>query len=193
MRVTGGEARGTTLRSPQSPGVRPTTDRVRTALFNILAAVGIEGATVIDLYAGTGSLGIEALSRGAAHADFVESDRRQVEVVRANLKATKTVDRANVVQSTVESALARLRSRYDFILMDPPYKEPFPAGVVEKIGELELLADDGLVVVGHATRVKAPERCGRLVRTQDRRYGDSSLAFYVVRDNGSDGEEAAGS
>jgi 16S rRNA (guanine966-N2)-methyltransferase len=189
VRVTGGEARGTSLQSPQAPGVRPTTDRVRSALFNILAAEGIENTTVIDLYAGTGSLGIEALSRGAAHADFVEADRRQVAVVRANLKATKTADRANVIQSTVENALARLRTRYDFILMDPPYKEPFPTAVVKKIGDLNLLAEEGLAIVGHATREKAPERCGRLVRTQDRRYGDSSLAFYAVTNS----EETAGS
>ena len=186
MRVTGGEARGIPLRSPQSPGVRPTTDRVRSALFNILAAEGLEGAMVIDLFAGTGSVGIEALSRGAAHADFVESDRKQVEVVRANLTATKTADRGRVIHATVESALGRLRTRYDFILMDPPYKEPFPVDVVEKIGELNLLADDGLAVVGHATREKAPEQCGRLTRIRDRRYGDSSLAFYVSRADGAD-------
>lgn len=189
MRVTGGEARGTSLQSPQAPGVRPTTDRVRSALFNILAAEGIEDAAVIDLYAGTGSLGIEALSRGATHADFVEADRRQVAVIRANLMATKTANRANVIQSTVENALGRLLIRYDFILMDPPYKEPFPAGVIEKIGDLDLLAEEGLAIVGHATREKAPGRCGRLVRTQDRRYGDSSLAFYVVANS----EETTGS
>ena len=182
MRVTGGAARGVRLHSPRAPGVRPTTDRVRTALFNVLAG-SIEAAVVADFYAGTGSLGIEALSRGAEHADFVEADRRQMDVIRANVRAAKVADRANIVHADVERALDGLRRRYDLVLMDPPYTQPFPARVVERIGELGLLAGDALVVVGHASRVEAPEACGTLVRDQDRRYGDSSLAFYRVHES----------
>lgn len=169
-----------TLRSPKSPGVRPTTDRVRSALFNILAGYGLEEARVVDLYAGTGSLGIEALSRGAAHADFVEMDRRQVEVVRENLRDTKLAGRAKVHQGDVRRVIEQLEGPYDFVLMDPPYTQPFPADVVERIGTLGLLAEEGMAVVGHASRVEAPERLGVLERWQDRRYGDSSLAFYRV-------------
>ncbi|MCH7481608.1 MAG: 16S rRNA (guanine(966)-N(2))-methyltransferase RsmD [Chloroflexi bacterium] len=180
MRVTGGEARGVPLASPRAPGVRPTMDRVRVALFNILAARGIEGAIVVDLYAGTGSLGIEALSRGAAQADFVEADRRQMDVIQANVQATNVADRATLIHATVERALEGLDRRYDLVLMDPPYTQPFPAGVVARTAELGLLAEDAVVVVGHASRVEAPAVCGRLVRDQDRRYGDSSLAFYSV-------------
>ncbi len=180
MRVTGGVARGVVLRSPVAPGVRPTTDRVRAALFSILAAYGIEDALVADFYAGTGSLGIEALSRGAQHADFVEADRRQVEVIRANLALTKLAGKAKVVQAKVEDALPRLGKRYHFILMDPPYTRPFPKDVVTMVGEMGLLAEDGIAVVGHASRVQAPEVCGRMVRAQDRRYGDASLAFYEM-------------
>ena len=180
MRVTGGSARGVPLRSPQSQGVRPTTDRVRSALFSILAGYGIEDALVADMYAGTGSLGIEALSRGAAHADFVEADRRQVAVIRENLAATKLASRAKVHQAKVEDVLTQLDKRYDFILMDPPYTKPFPQSVVTAVGERGLLEDGGIAIVGHATRVEAPEVCGRLVRFQDRRYGDASLAFYEM-------------
>jgi 16S rRNA (guanine966-N2)-methyltransferase len=183
VRVTGGTARGVPLRSPTAPGVRPTTDRVRAALFSILAGYGIEDAVVADFYSGTGSLGIEALSRGAAHADFVEADRRQAEVIRANLALTKLAAKAEVLQAKVEDALPRLGAagkRYDFLLMDPPYTKPFPEGVVAKVGELGLLAEGGVAVVGHASRVEAPEVCGRMVRTQDRRYGDASLAFYEL-------------
>ena len=182
MRVTGGVSRGVTLRSPRSEGVRPTTDLVRSALFNILAGYGLEEAKVVDLYAGTGSLGIEALSRGAAHADFVEMDRRQVEVVRENLRTTKLAERAAVHQGDVRRVIEELRGPYDFVLMDPPYTQPFPSDVVERIGSLGLLADEGVAVVGHASRVEAPVRLGAMVRWQDRRYGDSSLAFYRVAD-----------
>jgi len=180
VRVTGGVAGGVTLRSPRSPGVRPTTDRVRSALFNILVGYGLEDARVVDLYAGTGSLGIEALSRGAAHADFVEMDRRQVQVIRENLRDTKLADRATVHQGDVRQVIERLPGNYDFVLMDPPYTQPFPAEVVERIGTLGLLAPGGMAVVGHASRVTAPEQLGVLERWQDRRYGDSSLAFYQV-------------
>lgn len=181
MRVTGGAARGVPLQSPRAPGVRPTTDRVRTALFNILAAHNVEAAVVADFYAGTGSLGIEALSRGAAQADFVEADRRQMDVIRANVQAARVADRATLIHADVERALNSLERRYDFVLMDPPYTQPFPAHVVSRLAELDLLADGALVVVGHASRVEAPETCGALVRDQDRRYGDSSLAFYSVQ------------
>lgn len=184
MRVTGGVAGGATLRSPKSPGVRPTTDRVRSALFNILAGYGLEDVRVVDLYAGTGSLGIEALSRGAAHADFVEADRRQVEVIRENLRDTKMIDRGTVLRADVGKAIDNLKGPYDFILMDPPYTQPFPKDVVERIGHLGLLAEDGIVIVGHASRVKADERLGVLARWQDRRYGDASLAFYSVVEPG---------
>ena len=166
------------MRSPKSPGVRPTTDLVRTALFNILATYGVEDSRVVDLFAGTGALGIEALSRGAAHADFVEVDRRQVNVIRENLKVTKLADRGTVILGDVRKVLGHLTQGYDFILMDPPYTQPFPGDVVERIGEAELLGEGGIAIVGHASRSEAPERCGSMHRWQDRRYGDASLAFY---------------
>jgi len=153
-------------------------DRVRSALFSILAPSGLEDAEVADLFAGTGSLGIEALSRGAAHSDFVEANARQVAVIRANLAAAKVADRARVLHMKVERALGQLDRRYDLVLMDPPYAQPFPAQVVEQLASAGLLTSDAIVIVGHATRVAVPGRCGGLVLWQDRQYGDSSLAFY---------------
>lgn len=178
MRVTGGTARGVRLLSPTVAGVRPTTDRVRSALFSILAPFGIEGMDVADFFAGTGSLGIEALSHGAASADFVEANARQVRVIRANLAATKIAAPARVHQMTAEQAVERLSGRWHLVLMDPPYAQPFPAPVVSRLAGRGLLTENGIVVVGHAARVPAPEACGALTRWQDRRYGDSSLAFY---------------
>ena len=157
--------------------MRPTTDRVRSALFNILARYGLEDSYVADLFAGTGSLGIEALSRGAAHSGFVEADRRQIAVIRANLQATGFADRADVHAARVEDALDRLE-RCDFLLMDPPYTQPFPATLIRRIGEAGLLRDEGILVCGHSSRTPADDRCGTLARWDDRRYGDVSLAFY---------------
>ena len=179
MRVTGGSARGVPLRSPKRPGVRPTMDRVRSALFNILTPSDLEGTQVADLFAGTGSLGIEALSRGAAHVDFIEENARQCADIRANLETARLLDRATVHQMTVERALQVLSTRYNYVLMDPPYSQPFPSDAVAQLETQGLLQPEAIVVVGHASRVPSPNACGGLERWQDRRYGDASLAFYT--------------
>ena len=179
MRVTGGSARGVPLRSPKRPGVRPTMDRVRSALFSILAPFGLENARVADLFAGTGALGIEALSRGAQYVDFVEINARQCTDIRANLEAANLQQHATIHHMAVERALRVLTTPYDFVLMDPPYSQPFPAYAVTQLEERGLLRTTSLVVVGHASRAPSPERCGGLTRWQDRRYGDASLAFYI--------------
>lgn len=150
---------------------------MRSALFNILANHGLTGARVADLFAGTGSLGIEALSRGAAYAHFVEADRRQAAVIRANLQSTGFSDRAGVHVARAERAIGRLEP-CDFVLMDPPYAQPFPAGLIARIGDSGLLKSDGVLVCGHASRRTADDACGPLEKWDDRRYGDSSLAFY---------------
>ena len=159
--------------------MRPTTDRVRSALFNILARYGVEGARVADLFAGTGALGIEALSRGAQHADFVEADRRQAAVIRANLQSTGYAERARVLAERAEGAVdARRIGPCDLVLMDPPYALPFPAGLIAAVAERGVLAEDGILVCGHASRMSADDACGPLAKWDERRYGDSSLAFY---------------
>ena len=136
---------------------------------------------MIDLFAGTGSMGIEALSRGAAHCEFVESDRDQVQVINENLRMTKLHERGTVIHGYSERVLATLNPTYDLMLMDPPYSRPFPENIVRMIADLGLVSSqDGLLVVGHSSRVSVPLTCGTLSLQQDRRYGDSSLAFYAA-------------
>ena len=180
MRVAGGAARGFKLRSLRRTAVRPTTDLVRNAIFSILGP-WVEESEAIDLYAGTGTLGIEALSRGARHVDFVEVNARQCAVIKANLLATGFSHRARVIHRRVEKALASLEGPYDLVLLDPPYTQPFPAPVLERLGVgSRLLRSDCQVVVGHSRRVSPGEQYGRLHLAQDRRYGDTSVAFYEV-------------
>ena len=154
-------------------------DRVRNALFSILAPFGLEHAQVADLFAGTGTLGIEALSRGARHVDFVEMNARQCADIQTNLEATRLQDRATIHQATVERAIQGLASPLDLVLMDPPYSQPFPSGVLKQLEARSLLNSGAMVVVGHSSRVPSPAHCGGLIRQQDRRYGDASLAFYT--------------
>ena len=179
MRVTGGTARGIQILSPSGKAVRPTTDRVRSALFNILSAKGVEGLAVVDFYAGTGSVGIEALSRGASSVEFVEFDRKQAADILKNVSLARVSERAVIHCKDVFSALDVLKGPFDLVLMDPPYSDPFPSQLLNKIYSKGFVHSDSVVVVGHSSREPAPLSCGALSLSQDRRYGDSGLAFYL--------------
>jgi len=180
MRVTGGSARGTRLRSSRRRGLRPTPAVVREALFNRLAPE-IEGAAFLDLFAGTGCVGIEALSRGARQAVFVEKARDLCRLVDENLRLARAEDRGAVIRHPVSTAIRTLRSRgalFDIIFLDPPYEAGIAPDVVKEVGEARLLAKEGVLVVEHAAREEMPCRAGELALTARRRYGDTLLSFY---------------
>ena len=173
------------LRGPRGPGVRPTMDRVRSALFAILDPRTLDGVLVADFFAGTGSLGIEALSRGAGHADFVELDPRESAVIQGNLRVAKLEERGTVHRLPAERAAEVLAGPYDLVFVDPPYSYPFPSLIVACMDSRGMLARGAVVVVGHAARLPSPGACGALRRWQDRVYGDSALAFYCYDSEGS--------
>ena len=179
MRVAGGKAKGLQLKGPVTSGTRATTERARSAIFNILYGGLYQGARVLDLFAGCGSLGIEALSRGAAWADFVEWDRRQCQVIQSNLHATAFDSFARVHCSDVNHNFANLPGSYRLILLDPPYGMEDLAGVMVKLGEgTGLLAEGGVVVVGHSRFLDLTEEYGSLRQFSHRRYGDNVVDFY---------------
>ena len=179
MRVVGGSAKGRPLESPSARGVRPTSALVRGAVFNILGPDRVEGKRVLDLFAGTGALGIEALSRGAVWADFVDRSARQCAVIRRNLRALGFDDRAGVHCVDVLKALETLKGGYDLVLMDPPYRMPSLDPVLRALGTGRLLNPGAVVVVGHSKRQQVAERYGVLVRYRSRRYGDSQVDFFA--------------
>jgi 16S rRNA (guanine966-N2)-methyltransferase len=172
MRVIGGEFRSRLLRSLPGLDVRPTPDRLREALFNVLAP-RIDGAVFADVYAGTGAVGIEALSRGAARAIFVEQDRNALAVIRANLKSLELEGRAQILQSRARVALPALRA--DIVFVDPPYRLER-----EYTTALELLGAKlaSFVILQHDVRLVLPESSGVLQRTRELRQGDNVLSFY---------------
>lgn len=179
MRVGGGEARGRRLKGAATPGVRPTTERVRAAVFNILAASQYQDRRILDLFAGTGSLGIEALSRGARWADFVERDRRQCAVVRDNLAHLGYDAIAEVRQADATRSLSLLPGNYGLVLLDPPYRMGAFHQVLQAIaGQSSLLASDAMVVAGHSRQVELHAAYGGLRRVSLRQYGDNSVSFY---------------
>ncbi len=183
MRVIAGRAKGHRLAGPPSRATRPTSDLVRGAIFSALEAMGAELTRVLDLYAGSGALGIEALSRGARWCDFVEKNARACTSIRENLSKTGFDEQARVHCAPVERAASRLeadarRGSYTLVLADPPYAQ---AGTEA----LERLAETGLVEAGttvlvleHSSREDAPERLGGLSQVKTLRHGDSAVSIY---------------
>jgi RNA methyltransferase, RsmD family len=174
MRVIAGEFRSRRLKTLPGLALRPTPDRLREALFNILAP-RIEGATFLDAYAGSGSVGIEALSRGAAHATFLEKHFSAVRVIRDNLTSLGLEARATVVQSGAVAALAKFTAEIYFL--DPPY-----TAETEYESALTLLGErsEALVLAQHAKRTDLAESYGNLRRTRVLVHGDNAVSFYVV-------------
>jgi 16S rRNA (guanine(966)-N(2))-methyltransferase RsmD len=172
MRVIAGEFRSRRLKSIPGDATRPTPDRLRETLFDILAP-RIEGAIFLDAYAGTGAVGIEALSRGARHAFFLEKDRTAVETIRENLAALKVERRATVVKGAVLLTLGR--SPAEIVFLDPPYSQER-----EYMAALELLAETppGLVVAQHSVRMPMADSYGALRRTRVVKQGDNALSFF---------------
>lgn len=174
MRVIAGRLRGRRLKVPAWDGLRPTSDRLRETLFDILGA-SVEGARVLDGFAGTGAIGIEALSRGAAHATFVEHDPRAVKLIEVNLELLALKDRAIIRAGFADAARRLAGTAFDLVLLDPPY------GVaVEETLETAapLVAAGARLVFEHAARQAMPASCGGLTRRRTVTAGDSALSFY---------------
>lgn len=189
MRICGGALGGRTIRAPNGLGTRPTSDKVRQALFNILPPPAAD-ARVLDLYAGSGALGLEALSRGAAAAVFVEQDARACQVLLRNLRDLGLSDRATLWQQPVRRALARLSGDpgrpFGWIFADPPYRQGLEAELLQELGRTEgpaspLVGPDTVIVVEHAEERDAPaDAYGRLRRFDRRCYGQTGLSFYAL-------------
>jgi 16S rRNA (guanine966-N2)-methyltransferase len=180
MRVITGTAKGHRLKAPKGLGTRPMLDRVKEALFSVLEGYGPIRGRVLDLYAGTGALGIECLSRGASWADFVEHKAHVCQIIRENLEHTRLADRARVFQMPVERFLRRQgpHEKYDIIIMDPPYADPAIEATICAVHDADLLKDTGLLVVGHSPRVELDDRYQRFHRRKFRRLGDSCFSIY---------------
>jgi 16S rRNA (guanine966-N2)-methyltransferase len=184
MRITGGRFRSRALRAPRGHATRPTSDRVREALFGILASAGVlEGARVLDLYSGTGALALEALSRGAAHATLVESSREALDALRANVASLGIGDHVRVVPSDVRAAVrrtARGAAPFDLVFADPPWALVDSGAAPRALAELVrggALSPSATLVLEHAARSPPPDVEG-LARCETRPYGDTALSFY---------------
>ena len=185
MRITGGKLRSRALSAPRGTATRPTTDRVREALFSMLAADGLlgpgedgAGPRVLDLYAGSGALAFEALSRGAASAVLVEQARDALSVIRDNARALGVQDRVRVVGGRVDRAVAQLDGPFELVFLDPPYVDVrSPRFLDVLVGAARLLAPEGALVLEHAS-TDAPPEPAELVLDRSRRHGDTTVTLY---------------
>lgn len=186
MRIISGTARGRKLFTPgRGAGVsaiRPTSDRVREAVFNILGD-RVAAAATLDLFAGTGALGLEALSRGCSRAVFVDTSPDAIRLIKKNLDICGFSDRANVIRRDLLKSLSflpkiRPASGFDLIFIDPPYRRAISAKILKYLGGLALLNEDGILVMEEACEVELPENIAGLRKFDRRRYGDTAIFFY---------------
>ena len=176
MRVITGTARGTNLKAPDGLLTRPTADRVKQALFNIIQ-YEIAGQ-VLDLFAGTGQLGIEALSRGAERAVFVDQREDAIALVRENLRRTHFLDRAEIFRGDYLSYLDRCRNRFRLIFLDPPYAEKYLENAIKRISEIDILAEGGIIIAERPLGKPLDEQFAGLERSKDYIYGKTIITLF---------------
>lgn len=182
MRVITGSAKGRKLKAPKGMTTRPTTDRVKEALFSVLASK-VEDARMLDLFAGSGGIGIEALSRGAQSVVFIEENPKVIAIINDNLLMTGLMSGAKVYRNDVYRGLEKLRDqpKFDIIFMDPPYEQGHEVACIKLIQAYNLLLEDGLVVVESSKRDELPEQIGDLSMIRSQHYGDTKLTYYSIQ------------
>ena len=177
MRVISGKARGTILKTPDGMLTRPTADRVKEALFSIIQ-FDLPGAKVLDLFGGTGQLGIEALSRGAKEAVFVDSQKSACALIRENLKRTHLENMTQVVCSDYVDFLKKSVKSYDIILLDPPYAEKFLENALKLITEIDILQSGGIIVTERPVEKNLDLDFPGYTRSKDYKYSSTVLTIY---------------
>ena len=177
MRVITGTARGIQLKTPDGMVTRPTADRVKEAMFSIIQ-FDIPGASVLDLFGGTGQLGIEALSRGAKNAVFVDAGEPACRLIRENLKRTSLEEKGRVVRSDYMDFLSRTKEQFDIILLDPPYAEVFLENALKRITEIDILRSNGIILTERPLGKELPWDFEGYQRSKEYKYGNTLLTIY---------------
>ena len=180
LRIIGGTARGIRIKAPDTDKTRPTLDRVKESVFNILMPY-IADTNVLDLFSGSGNLGIETLSRGASKCVFVDQSKFCTNIICENLKKVKFTDRASVLNMTAERAISILAGKgekFDIIFWDPPYNMNFLVKTLQMLDDFDIISKDGIIACEHQEDEIAPIELGRLIKFKFRSYGDTVYSFY---------------
>ena len=195
MRIIAGEWKGHRLIAPKGKGIRPTADMVREAMFDVLSA-RVPGARVLDLFAGTGALGLEALSRGATHVTWVDQEPRSIDGIHENLEKLKALrsccEVLNMPAAAALRRFAKTERQFDLIFVDPPYESGLYEETLLAMAMSRVLAPDGIVAVEHARRYQVAANYGDLLQFKDRRYGETCVAWFRRGVRETEPAEAAG-
>ena len=183
MRIIAGKAKGHQIKVPKGTVIRPATDLVRGAIFSILEYSTSDWSRVLDLFSGSGALGIEALSRGAGWVDFVDREPRCCDIIRQNLEKTKLVTQSHVYCCSVAKAISFLDKEYNIVIMDPPYSDSSIGRVIARLATSRLVGTDSVLVVTHSPRLQLDSSYPPLSLVKERRHGDSSIAIYRKRED----------
>lgn len=178
MRVTGGKVKGQVLKVPKSHSVRPTTDLARQVIFSILENTASDWSRVLDLYAGSGALGIEALSREAKWADFIDQKPQCCAIIKENLEKTKLASQAHVYCCPANKAVNFLNGKYNIIFVDPPYSDPSINNLLTSLATSKLMTENSLIVVPHSSRSSLEPAYDGLHLIKERQHGDTCISVY---------------
>lgn len=184
MRVISGSARGTHLKTLEGLNTRPTTDRIKESMFNLIQTY-IYDKNILDLFSGSGSLGIEALSRGGNSAVFVEKHRKAVKVIEDNLTKTRLLEKATIMNNDVQDAISRLsksNKKFDLIILDPPYSKDFILPVLKSLLEGQLVEKEGIIVIEHEKSDILDENLFGFQCIKTKQYGITSISIYKETD-----------
>ena len=183
MRIISGISKGRKLLPPKGKALRPTSDRVKESIFNILGSE-VKGKAVLDLFAGTGNLGIEALSRGALKAVFVEKEKQALDLIKTNLSRCGMESEAEIFSGEVERAIAVLKDRgesFDLIVMDPPYEKGLIQRTLKKLSSVKIHHQESILVIEHNRREPLPDPIERWEVVRQRKIGDTVVSFLTPR------------
>ncbi len=178
MRITGGSARGQIIKTLPGLTVRPTTDKVREAVFSMLGSLAGDWDRGLDLFAGSGALGIEALSRDAGWVDFVDQSDKSCQVIKQNLAKTGFTGKGRVYCCPVMKALNILTEQYGLVFLDPPYADTGLGTVITSLDSSKLINESSVIVASHAARNPLSDRFGGLLKIKEKRYGDTCISIY---------------
>ncbi len=178
MRIIAGAYKGRKLAPPLDRAVRPTPDRVKEALFSILGDQ-VEDAVVLDLFAGSGNLGLEALSRGARKCYFGDSSRDSIRLIHSNVAHCKAESVSHIMQGDYRNVLAQLRERVDLVFVDPPYRDQLWEDVLSILSEKQLMNPDGLIILEHSREIEFPQQVNSFRKIKEGRYGTVVLSIYM--------------
>lgn len=177
MRIIAGDLKGRRLTAPRDNSVRPTSDKVKEAIFSMLSGC-YEDEVVVDVFAGTGNLGLEAISRGARYCYFGDKSKESLALIRENVKNCKVEDQSAVIWGDCHMVLKRIPEKAQVIFLDPPYQDGLMISCIEQIHELDLLSEDGYIVAEHSLSEKLPETIGSFDKLKEKRYGKIAVSVY---------------